>query len=126
MEATRVYYEQLVHFIDASTDYYISVLLSNKTNAYFKSLNIKTKTDKIDAKYLGLMGIERNLKHWKPMSKELLPLRQLTRNRVNLIETKTAISNRLHAHLHSFNPHKEVIKQLQTIEVTNKVTGQTN
>ena len=62
IEATGVYYEQLVHYLHDHTDYRISVLLPNKSKAYFKSLNIKTKTDKIDATVLGQMGIERNLK----------------------------------------------------------------
>jgi len=113
LEATGVYYEQLVHFLCVQTDYHISVLLPNTTKAYFKSLNIKSKTDKIDAKVLGQMGIERDLKAWKPISKQMRKLRQLTRFRVHLQESKTMAANRLHALQHSFDPPKEVIKQLK-------------
>ena len=112
MEATGVYYEQLAHYLNEQTEYYISVMLPNKTKAYFKSLNIKSKTDRIDAKILGQMGLERDLKQWKPLSKQMRSLRQLTRNRVNLIEMKTAIANKLHAHKHSYRPSKKVVKQL--------------
>jgi transposase len=61
VEATGVYYEQLVHYLNDKTDYRISVVLPNKSKAYFKSFNVKSKTDKIDAKILGQMGLERNL-----------------------------------------------------------------
>ena len=88
-------------------------MLPNKTNAYFKSLNIKSKTDEIDAKVLGQMGLERNLKAWQPISKQMRTLRQLTRFKVSLQETKTMVSNRLHALEHSFDASKEIIKQLK-------------
>ena len=113
LEATGVYYEQLVYFLNEQTDFHISVLLPNMTNAYFKSLNIKSKTDKIDAKILGQMGLERDLKAWKPTSKQMRRLRQLTRFRVGLIESKTRVANRLHALKHSYQPLKEVVKQLK-------------
>lgn len=112
LEATGVYYEQLVHYLHEQTDFHISVMLPNKTKAYFKSLNIKSKTDKIDAKTLGQMGLERDLEPWQPMSNQMRPLRQLTRNRVSLVEMKTAISNKLHAQQHSYMPNKNVVKQL--------------
>jgi len=112
MEATGVYYEQLAHYLNEQTEYYVSVMLPNKTKAYFKSLNIKSKTDQIDAKILGQMGLERDLEEWKPLSKQMRSLRQLTRNRVSLIEMKTAISNKLHAQRHSYRPSRKVVKQL--------------
>jgi len=113
LEATGVYYEQLVHFLNEKTDFYISVLLPNTSKAYFKSLNIKSKTDEIDAKVLGQMGLERNLKVWKPISKQMRTLRQYTRFRNSLQATKTMVSNRLHAMEHSFDPSKKVMKQLK-------------
>jgi len=113
LEATGVYYEQLVHFLNDKTDFHISVLLPNTSKAYFKSLNIKSKTDEIDAKVLGQMGIERNLKAWKPISKQMRTLRQLTRFKTSLQETKTMVSNRLHAMDHSFDPSKKVMKELR-------------
>jgi len=113
LEATGVYYEQLVHFLNEKTDFHISVLLPNTTKAYFKSLNVKSKTDEIDAKILGQMGIERNLKEWKPISQQMRTLRQFTRFRVSLQETKTMVSNRLHAKENSYDPSKKVMKELR-------------
>jgi len=121
IEATGVYYENLVHFLVAQTDYHISVVLPNQSKAYAKSLNLKTKTDKVDAKMLGQMGLERALKKWEPISDKMLLLKQLTRERVNLIDEKTALSNKLHALQHAFNSSKDVIKRLkQRLELIKK------
>lgn len=57
MEATGVYYEQLachLHKINLP----VSVLLPNKVKNYAKCLNVKTKTDKVDAKIIARMGTE--------------------------------------------------------------------
>lgn len=113
LEATGVYYEQLVHYLHDNSDYHISVVLPNKAKAYFKSLNLKSKTDKLDAAALGQMGLERDLKKWEPLSSSMLGLKQLTRDRVSILTQKTALSNRLHALKHSYNPSKEVIKRIK-------------
>jgi len=101
VEATGIYYENVVHF------------LNDNTKAYAKSLNLKTKTDKVDAKMLGQMGIERDLLQWQPGSTKMRILKQLTRDRENLLEEKTALSNKLHALDYSFEPHKTVIKRMK-------------
>ncbi|MFK7906637.1 MAG: IS110 family transposase [Chitinophagales bacterium] len=110
LEATGVYYENLTHFLH-SNDYFVSVVLPNQSKAYAQSLNLKTKTDKVDAKMLGQLGIERNLFRWKPTSNQIRKLKQLTRDRANLLEEKTALSNKLHALAHSFEADKGVIKR---------------
>jgi len=84
------------------------------SKAYSKSLNLKSKTDKIDAKMLGLMGLERDLPKWNPSSNNIFTIKQLTRDRVSLLEEKHSLSNKLHALNHSFEPHKEVIKRLKS------------
>ena len=113
MEATGVYYEQLVHFLhDQQKDYCISVVLPNKSKAFAKSLNLKTKTDKVDAEMLGQMGLERDLKQWAPLSDNIRSIKQLTRERVSLLDEKVALMNKLHARNHAYAPSKEVIKRL--------------
>mgnify|MGYP000253120857 CR=1 FL=1 len=112
MEATGVYYESLSYFL-TDKGYYVSVVLANKSSEYAKSINLKTKTDKADAKALGQMGIERDLSKWQPISGKMRLLKQLTRDRVTLLAEKTAISNKLHALNHSFEPNKGVIKRLK-------------
>lgn len=112
MEATGVYYENLVYFLD-DNGYVASVVLPNISKAYAKSLNLKTKTDKIDAKMLGQLGIERDLVQWRRASPKMRMLKQLTRDRVSLLEEKTAISNKLHGIDHSYKPNKGVIERMK-------------
>ena len=112
VEATGVYHEDLVHFLN-DQGFYVSVVLANQSKAYAKSLNLKTKTDAVDAKMLGQMGLERNLKQWQPMSPKLRTLKQLCRERLNLLNEKTALSNRLHALDHSYEGNKDIRKRLQ-------------
>jgi len=113
LEATGVYYEQLVHYLKDHSDYYLSVVLPNMSKAYFRSLNVKSKTDKIDAKVLGQMGLERDLKQWLPASDNLRSLKQLTRDRVSILDQKTVCTNKIHALNYSYQAHKSVLKRLK-------------
>jgi len=49
MEATSVYYENLVYFLWQKDDFIVRVVLPNKVKNYAKSLDFESKTDKIDA-----------------------------------------------------------------------------
>lgn len=110
LEATGVYYENLTHFLH-SKGYFVSVVLPNQSKAYAQSLGLKTKTDKVDAQMLGQMGLERDLRRWQPTSTQIRKLKQLTRDRTNLIEEKTALSNKIHALEHSYEADKGVVKR---------------
>ena len=96
MEATGVYYESLAHHL-FKLKKTVHVVLPNTSKHYFGSLNIKTKTDKVDAKVLSQFGTEREHKCWSPPSKVFLELRNLTRYYVQLNEQKTALNNIKHA-----------------------------
>ena len=113
MEATGVYYEQLAYFLH-DKDYYVSVLLANKARAYFKTLNLKSKTDDLEAKALAQLGLERKFDRWMPMSDQMYQLKRLCRERVMLLEEKTMISNRLHAEQHCQSPTTSVIKRMES------------
>ena len=63
MEATGVYYEHLAYWL-LGRDKKISVFLPSKVNHYAKTLEIKTKTDLVDAMILAKIGLERKLKQW--------------------------------------------------------------
>ena len=96
MEATGVYYERLAHHLHKLKQT-VHVVLPNTSKHYFSSLNIKTKTDALDAKVLSWFGVERKHKVWQPPSPILLELRNLTRFYVQLQETKTALGNIMHS-----------------------------
>lgn len=96
MEATGVYYENLAHHLHKIKKR-VHVVLPNTSKHYFSSLNIKTKTDAIDARILSQFGVERAHKAWSPPPAVLLQLRNLTRYHVQLQEQKTALGNIRHS-----------------------------
>jgi len=112
MEATGVYYENLEYYIFEKGGT-VHVLLPNKAKKFGESLNIKSKTDKIDSKILGQMGVERVLEKWKPSSKIYRHLRTLTRERQQIIHERTVVKNQLHALEYSASPIKTTIRRLK-------------
>lgn len=97
LEATGVYYEELAYHFSDLNNFIVHVLLPNKSAAYFKSLNVKSKTDEIDAKILGQLGLERKLDEWNPGSDQMRTIKKLSRERGRLIKQRTAVKNQLHA-----------------------------
>ncbi len=63
VEATGVYHENLCYFLFENGEK-VSVQLAQKAKYFIKSLNIKTKTDKVDASSLAEMGLSRKLGLW--------------------------------------------------------------
>jgi len=112
MEATGVYYEGLAYFLHERGKR-VCVLLPNTVKKYAESLNTKSKTDNIDAKIIGQMGVERVLREWKISSKFYRELRKLTRQRQRLVENKTLVKNQLHAEKHSGDPMQLVIEKME-------------
>jgi len=96
MEATGVYYENLAHHLHKIKKR-VHVVLPNMSKHYFSSLNIKTKTDAVDARILSQFGVERVHKAWIAPPMVLLQLRNLTRYYVQLQEQKTALGNIKHS-----------------------------
>ncbi len=114
MEATGIYYEELAYFLFNQGEK-VSILLPNKTSAYAKSLDYKSKTDEIDAKKLAQMSLERDLPLWAPPSDKMLKIKRLCRERDEILQEKTAVSNRLHAKDHSHQPEKESLKRAEKL-----------
>lgn len=110
MEATGVYYEELAYFLYAK-GHRVCVMLPNKTSAFAKSLDYKSKTDKVDAKKLSQMSLERELPKWEPPSDTMLKIKRLCRERTELLDEKVAFSNRLHAKKHAHEPEKSSLKR---------------
>ena len=109
LEATGVYYEGLAYFLWKEPDFNVQLVLPNKVKHYARSLDVKSKTDKIDAQILSRFGLERELRIWQPISGNLLELKQLTRERDSLIRSRTTAANQLHATEHQGKPNKKVI-----------------
>jgi transposase len=110
MEATGVYYEEVAYFLHGN-GCRISVMLPNKTHFFGKSLDYKSKTDKIDAKKLSQMSLERNLPKWEPPSDNMLAIKRLCRERADFLCDSIATGNRLHAKEYSHAPQKSSLKR---------------
>ena len=109
MEATGIYYEQLAYHLH-SIGKRVSVLLPNKVAHFTKSLNIKTKTDDIDASVIAMMSCERLLREWVPASPIFKRLRSITRVYQALVGDKTQTISRLKGTECGFEPLDEVLE----------------
>jgi transposase len=112
MEATGVYYEGAAHFF-SSQQYQVAVVLPNKSKSYMQSLNLKTKTDAMEAKALAQMGLERKMKQWRSFSPTMMTIRRLSREREAVQEHLVSTSNQLHAHKHEHQPEKKTLQRAQ-------------
>lgn len=114
MEATGIYYELLAyHLYELSQP--VCVVLPNKVKHYAKSLNIKSKTDLIDARLIAQMGAERALEAWTPPEEVFRSLRALTRLYADLKSQKTAFVNRLHSMEAGHEPLPFIVKSTKEI-----------
>jgi len=110
MEATGVYYEELAYFL-YERDEKVSIQLAQKLKYYAKSINLKTKTDKVDARMIASFGMEKNLLEsglWSPPSKQFKMIRDLSREHSRLTKDLTVAKCQLHALNHSHDIYKPV------------------
>jgi transposase len=112
MEATGVYHEQVACYLD-DKEFYVIVVLANKAKHFSKTLNIKTVNDKVSAQSLATMGLEKKLDRWKKPSILYNNLRQLTRERDQLIQERSQIKCQLHAEGSGAWPNKMSIKRMK-------------
>lgn len=94
MEATGVYYERLAWYLHRH-EQYVSVVLPNKAKKYLQCLGLKSKNDSIDASGLAQMGAEQKLERWYAPKESIMHLRDITRYRQSLQESKTRFNNQL-------------------------------
>jgi transposase len=112
MEATGVYHEALAYFL-SENGCALSVVLPTKISNYFKTLEVKTITDKTMAEAICLFGLERRLEDWTRPKELFRKLRGLTRERDQLVAERTMIKNQLHAEQAEAYPHKATLKRLK-------------
>ena len=96
MEATGRYHEVLAyHLYDCH--YRVCIVLPNRIKYFARSLNQFSKTDPIDAAVIARYGLCQSLEAWEPPSEGMRRLRELSRERQDLVKVKTQAINRLHA-----------------------------
>lgn len=120
MEATGVYHESLAYFLDGK-GYNLSIVLPNKISNYARSLDTKTVTDRTASEAIALFGLERKLENWKRPKGIFKKVRQLCRERDQVVQARTVAKNQLHAEQAEAEPHKRSIARIkQQIALFNK------
>jgi len=91
----------------------ISVLLPNKVKKFAGTLKTKTVNDRVSSQTIAQMGLEKNLDDWQPPHEIFNLLRQLTRERHQLVEERTQILCELHAEESGAWPNKRSIQRMK-------------
>ena len=113
LEATGVYHEPLAYFLDEK-GYEVTIVFPNKISNYFKTLDVKTINDKTSAEAIAMFGLEKKLKTWKRPKRIFRDLRQLTRERDQIVQERTMVKNQLHAEKAEAEPNKQSIKRAES------------
>lgn len=134
MEATGVYHESLAYWL-ADRGCSLSIVLPNKISNYFRTLDVKTITDKTACQAIATFGLQRHLQDWKRPNPLYKKLRQLVREREQLVQERTTIKNQLHAENAEAEPGKNSIMRMkkrldmlnqQVAEVKSEIQGLVN
>ena len=112
MEATGVYFEGLAYYL-TENGFEVSVVLPNKISNYFRTLEVKTITDKTASQAITQFGLERTLQNWEAPKGIYRKLRQLTRERGQVVETRTVAKNQLHAEQSEAYPNAGSIARIK-------------
>ena len=120
MEATGVYHESLAYYLDAK-DCEVSIVLPNKISNYFRTLEVKTSTDKTASQAIARFGLERKLDTWERPREVFKKLRQLTRERNQIVDERTMVKNQLHAEQAEAEPNESSVLRIKNrIALLNK------
>ena len=112
MEATGVYHESLAYYLEGK-GYEVSVVLPNKISNYIRTLEVKTITDKTASEAIARFGLERKLDKWKRPKQIFKNLKQLTRERDQIVETRTMAKNQLHAEMAEAFPNPSSLHRIK-------------
>lgn len=112
MEATGVYHEALAYFL-ADRNYAVSIIMPNKVSNFFRTLEIKTVTDKSMSEAITLFGLEKKVDDWIQPKRIFRELRQVTRERDQLVAERTMLKNQLHAEQVEAYPSEQTINRIK-------------
>jgi transposase len=131
MEATGVYHESLAYYL-TDNNLEASIVLPNKISNFFRTLDVNTITDKTASQAIARFGLERKLEVWKKPKKIFRDLKQLTRERDQLIADRTVLKNQLHAEQAQAFPNQSSITRVskriklidkQDLEIKTEIAG---
>jgi transposase len=120
MEATGVYHESLAYWLfDQGCT--LSVVLPNKISNYVRTLDTKTITDKTSSQAIAAFGLQRHLDDWKRPNPLFRKLRQLVRERDQVVQERTSLKNQLHAEMAEALPGKtSLVRMNKRLALLNK------
>ncbi|MEO3408588.1 IS110 family transposase [Mucilaginibacter sp. CAU 1740] len=120
MEATGVYHDKLAHFL-SDQSLKVSIVLPNKISSYMRTLEIKTITDKTASQAICQFGLERSLTLWQKPKKIFRDLKQLTRERDQIVADRVMTKNQLHAEqTEAFPNERSIHRANQRISLLNQ------
>lgn len=120
MEATGVYHESLAYYLRQQQQL-VSIILPSKISHYAKTLAVKTVTDKTASEAIAQFGLERRTDQWEIPSPTYKRMRQLTRERSQIIVERTMVINELHAEHAQAQPHnKSITRCKKRIDLLNE------
>jgi transposase len=120
MEATGVYHENLAYYL-SDQSFEVSIVLPNKISSYMKTLQIKTITDRTASQAICQFGLERRLDVWQKPKKIFRDLKQLTRERNQIVADRTMAKNQLHAEqAEAFPNDRSIYRANQRIKLLNE------
>lgn len=112
MEATGVYHESFAYYL-ADHNEPVSIVMPGKISNYQKTLEIKTITDKTASQVITSFGLDRKLETWQKPKKIYRDIRQLTRERDQLIAQRTVLKNQLHAEKAEAYPNPKTLQRTE-------------
>lgn len=95
METTGKYSTELAHWMnERNCGLNPAIVHACQTSAFIKSMNVRGKTDGLEARALAFYGAERNPAAYVELPAVQRQLRELVRHRAQLVELKLALENR--------------------------------
>jgi transposase len=93
----------------------LSIILPNKISNYSRTLDVKTVTDKTASEAITRFGLERKLDNWEAPKEIYKKLRQLTRERNQVVDARTIAKNQLHAEESEAKPNKTSVARTKKL-----------
>ena len=112
MEATGVYHECLAYYL-SDNSCSVSIVMPNKISNFFKTLEIKTVTDKSMSEAIAMFGLEKKPEDWTPPKKVFRELRQISRERDQLVCERTVLKNQRHAEKAEAFPNENTLERIK-------------
>jgi transposase len=112
MEATGVYHESLAYFLVGHAEE-VSIVLPNKISNYFRTLEVKTITDNTSCEAITRFGLERKLELWQRPKPIFKKLKQLCRERDQVVDERTMVKNQFHAEQAEAEPNGSSIVRIK-------------